>query len=64
MTAVIDKNMLKQVLRELIIDEPSTFKNILKEIFVEEKNTTSDVEFERLINHNFERFGDTFRALA
>jgi hypothetical protein len=64
MTAIIDKNMLKQALREFIHEEPIVFKTLLKEILVEEQNQTSDKEFEMLINKNFERFGDTFRALA
>lgn len=64
MTATIDKNMLKQALRELIHEEPVTFKTLLKEILKEEQNQTSDKEFEMLISKNFERFGDTFRALA
>lgn len=64
MTAIIDKNMLKEALRELIHEEPIVFKTLLKEILVEEQNQTSDKEFEMLINKNFERFGDTFRALA
>lgn len=64
MTATIDKNMLKQALRELIHEEPVTFKTLLKEILKEEQNQTSNKEFEMLISKNFERFGDTFRALA
>lgn len=64
MTAIIDKNLLKQALRELIQEEPVTFKALLKEILLEEQNQTSDKEFEMLIDKNFERFGDTFRALA
>lgn len=64
MTATIDINMIKAALRELIHEEPLTFKTLLKEILKEEQNQTTDEEFEMLISKNFERFGDTFRALA
>ncbi len=63
MDATIDKNMLKEALRELIHEEPDTFKNMLREIFAVSKNKEDD-EFEQLIQRNFQRFDDTFRALA
>jgi hypothetical protein len=64
MTTVIDKTLLKQALRELIHEEPVTFKNILKDILKESSEITEDEQFDVLINKNFQRFGETFRALA
>jgi hypothetical protein len=63
MTTVLDKNIVKEALRELIHEEPSTFKSLLREIFIEKQNSGDD-EFEQLINKNFERFEDTYKALA
>lgn len=63
MTAVVDKEMVKNALRELINEEPETFKAILKDILHEESSNTED-KFERLIQKNFKRFEATFKALA
>lgn len=60
MTTVLDKNIVKEALRELIHEEPATFKSFLREIFTENQ----DDEFEQLIQKNFERFDETYRALA
>ena len=37
MTAVLDKNIVKDALRELISEEPETFKKLLKEVLSEDK---------------------------
>lgn len=63
MTTVLDKNIVKEALRELIHEEPAIFKSFLREIFTEKQNNIDD-EFEQLINKNFERFDETYRALA
>ena len=60
MTAVLDKNMVKQALRELIQEEPALFKKMLLEV-VED---TQDADFEALISNNFDRYAETFKALA
>ncbi len=62
MTKVLDMNMVKEALRALILEEPSTFKSLLKEILIEEANR--DEEFDQLLQKNFERFDKTFKALA
>jgi hypothetical protein len=67
MSNAIDKNMLKEALRELIQQEPATFKNILKEILNEEAQLTEnelDAKAEILLRKNFNRYADTFKALA
>ena len=63
MTAVLDKKVIKEALRELISEEPETFKNLLKEI-LNEQTSSLDSEFEHLIQKNFTRFEATFKALA
>jgi nucleoside diphosphate kinase len=63
MTAVLDKEIVKKALRELINEEPQTFKAILKDI-LNEQSENSDEQFEKLIQRNFKRFDATFKALA
>ena len=63
MTAVLDKKIVKDALRELITEEPETFKKLLREILSEE-TLNEDDEFEQLIKKNFTRFEKTFKALA
>jgi uncharacterized protein (DUF2461 family) len=64
MTAVLDKTLIKQALRELIREEPATFKSFLKEILRESSEISEEEQFDALIQKNFQRFGETFRALA
>jgi hypothetical protein len=63
MTAVLDKKIVKDALRELITEEPETFKKLLREVLSEE-TLNEDDEFEQLIKKNFTRFEATFKALA
>lgn len=64
MTTVLDKNVVKQALRELIQEEPELFKKMLMETVVEEVKTSQDSDFEELIRKNFNRYEATFKALA
>lgn len=51
MTAIIDKEILKNALRELLVEDTDTFKKIFKEILSEEKN--DDEEFNYFLkNYN------------
>jgi hypothetical protein len=63
MTAVLDKKLVKDALRELITEEPKTFIKLLREVLSEE-TLNEDNEFEQLIKKNFTRFEATFKALA
>lgn len=62
MINTIDKETVKMALKELIIEDSKEFKDFLKKIIAESIN--EDAEFERLIKNNFEKFEDTYRALA
>jgi len=63
MPQVIDKPKLKADLKALLQNDPETFKRLLREI-MEELDKSSDQDFDDLLKQNFNRFGDTFRALA
>ena len=64
MTVVLDKSIVKQALRELIQEEPALFKKMLIETFIEEAKSSQDTDFEALIRENFDRYEETFKALA
>lgn len=64
MTAILDKSIVKQALRELIQEEPELFKKMLLETAIEEAKTSQDTDFEALIRKNFNRYEETFKALA
>lgn len=64
MTAVLDKDIIKQALRELIQEEPELFKKMWVETVVEEAKTYQGTDFEELIRKNFNRYEETFKALA
>ncbi|MCU0471158.1 MAG: hypothetical protein MUF58_21475 [Arcicella sp.] len=58
---IIDQNHFSDKELEFL---NSFLKNLNKIQNREDENQTSDKEFEMLIDKNFKRFGDTFRALA
>lgn len=64
MTAVLDKSIVKQALRELIQEEPELFKKMLLETVIKAAKTSQDTGFEALIRKNFNRYEETFKALA
>ena len=64
MTTVLDKTLIKQALRELIHEEPATFKGFLRDILRESSEMSEEEQFDALIQKNFQRFGETFKALA
>ncbi|MES2797194.1 MAG: hypothetical protein V4683_14580 [Bacteroidota bacterium] len=63
MAIVLEKDLIKDALRELMNEEPATFKTFLREILIEEQ-AKKEIEFENFLDKNFERFDETFRALA
>lgn len=66
----VDKVALKSILREILIEEPTLLKAIIKEILVEnEIIETSDQakrrkKIEQLIDTNFDKYEEVFKALA
>ena len=70
MTALVDEKTFKKVLFELMIEQPDYFKNLFRQIINEKTGSSSNAEVERLkelnkiIDEDFARFDDVFRALA
>lgn len=63
MANIIDKELVKQSLKELMVEEPDFFKELLSELFQEDE-TVDEIKYKTLTNKNFKRFDETFRNLA
>lgn len=61
MTATTEINILRNALIKLREEEPIVFNSLMKDITEEDEK---DEEFDLLIQKSFDRFGDTYRALA
>lgn len=61
MNTEIDKNIIKEYLKEIIEENPTLLKNALREIVSESNNSTL---FDQFLQKNFEEYEETFKALA
>ncbi len=61
MNREIDKNIIKEYLKEIIEENPTLLKNALREIVSESNNSTL---FDQFLQKNFEEYEETFKALA
>jgi hypothetical protein len=61
MNTEIDKNIIKEYLKEIIEENPTLLKNALREIVNESNNSTL---FDQFLQKNFEEYEETFKALA
>jgi hypothetical protein len=61
MAQILDKELVKQSLKELMVEEPDFFKDLLSELFLEDE---LELKYKRLTNKNFKRFDETFKNLA
>lgn len=66
----IDRNILKSVIKEIMMEDSSLFKEVIKEILAENQLTTLEEQVERrkrlekMISEDFDKYDDTFNALA
>ena len=63
MASTIDKELAKQSLKELMVEEPDFFKELLSELFQDDVSVEEST-YRTLTNKNFKRFDETFRNLA
>jgi transcription termination factor NusB len=63
MANILDKELVKQSLKELMVEEPDFFKELLSELFQEDE-TIDELKYKTLTSKNFTRFDKTFRNLA
>lgn len=65
-TGSIDRNQLKDILKEILEENPDYVKKVLTEI-IEEKRTQVEnrmSSIEKLIQEDFDKYDDVFKALA
>lgn len=66
----VDKAVLKSTIKEILIEDTSIFKEIIREILIENKVIGEDAESQRqqkieaLIDADFDKYDDVFKALA
>lgn len=66
----VDKVVLKSIIREILKEDVNLFKDIIKEILVEnqvisdENQATRRAKLEKMISDDFDKYDDTFKALA
>jgi Tfp pilus assembly pilus retraction ATPase PilT len=66
----VDKEVLKSVITEVLIENPNYFKEILTEILSEHSIIDSNVKNERssrlkeMIQEDFDKYGAVFKSLA
>ena len=62
MTAIIDKKILKEALRELFIEEPNYMGKLLSEVNAEQKSKKQRLL--EIVKEDFEEYDSVFKALA
>lgn len=65
-TSNIDRDQLKNVLKEILEENPNYFKKILAEILEEKKSRSEDrtAKIRGFIEEDFDKYDDVFKALA
>lgn len=70
MTNQVDRNVLKSVVREILLEDTQLFKSIIKEILTENEIISADeqqsrrAKLESMIQEDFDRFDKVFQKLA
>ena len=66
----LDKKTLKSMMKEIIVEDASIFKDVIKEILVENQIIASEEQksrrerLEKMISEDFDKYDETFKALA
>lgn len=61
----VDRSLLKSVLIEILKEQPHLLKSVVKEIIQEKNNDELDEkELIKMIDKDFDKYDDVFRALA
>ncbi len=66
----IDQTTLKLIIKELLMENPSIIKEALQELIEANKSENVDTDsmrikkIENLLNKDFDKFDDVFKALA
>lgn len=60
MANIIDKELVKQSLKELMVSDP----NYVSELITELSNELKKKELEKIVTDNFKEYDEVFKALA
>lgn len=66
----IDRESLKSVITEILLENPKYFKDIIREILLESQVIISEEQVERrkrleeMINEDFDKYDEVFKSLA
>ena len=66
----IDKAQLKAIIKEVLAEDPALVKSVIKEVLLENQIIVSDEQGERrasiekMINEDFDQYGEVFKSLA
>ena len=60
MANIIDKELVKQSLKELLVSDP----NYVSELITELSNELKKKELEKIVADNFKEYDEVFKALA
>ena len=63
MTAVIDKQLLRKSLIDLVVTEPDFVRELMSEIDLDLKKTKRQ-RLEEIVKEDFNEYSDVFKALA
>ncbi len=67
-TLKVDKDVLKSVVKEVLVENPLILKNVLIEVFSEinryENEDTRLNKIKEMIEEDFNQYDDVFKALA
>ena len=66
----IDRNTLKEVVKEILVEDAKIFRDLIKEILIENQVIISDEQAERrerleaMIEEDFDKYDSVFKDLA
>ena len=66
----VDKTTLKSIIKEILTEDTSLFKKVIEEILIEnqviapKKGDQRREMLEKMISEDFDKYDDTFKALA
>ncbi len=63
MTAVINKDSIRKLLKDLVIEEPAFVSELISEIDADLKSSKKK-RLAEIVKEDFEEYGEVFRALA
>lgn len=64
MSVIVDKEILKESLNDLIKNDPIGFKTLISDVINKNTDFSNDTAFQKALKKSFSRFDETYKALA